>query len=166
MDLLTDTTTEKGPFMPVKPIPEGYRSVTPYLTVTGAEAAIEFYKSAFGAMEVMRMPGPPGLIAHAELKIGDSMVMLSDEMPGSDMRSPKSIGGTTCGVFLYLEDVDATFAKAIAEGAQAVMPPTDMFWGDRFGKLQDPFGHSWSMATHKEDLTPEEMEKRAQAPKA
>ena len=148
--------------MPVKPIPTGFHTATPYLVVNDAAAAIDFYKRAFGAQEIMRMNGPHGKIGHAELRIGDSVLMLSDEMPGSGMRSPKSLGGTAAGVFLYVEDVDSAFQKATSAGAKADMPPADMFWGDRFGKLTDPFGHSWSMATHKEDVAPEEMKKRMQ----
>lgn len=146
--------------MSVKPIPEGYHSVTPYLVVNNATAAIDFYKQAFGAKEVVRMQGPPGKISHAELRIGDSMIMLSDEMPGSTTRSPQSLSGTTAGIFLYVNDVDAAFKQATSAGAKVEMPLADMFWGDRYGRLMDPFGHSWSMATHKEDVAPEEMQKR------
>ena len=143
-----------------KPIPQGYRSVTPYLTLNDAGRALEFYKRAFGAQEIMRMDGPNGKIGHAEIKIGDSMIMLGDEMPGSGAQSPQSLGGTTGGVFLYVEDVDKTFNQAVAAGAKAESQPTDMFWGDRYGRLKDPFGHSWSVATHKEDVAPAEMAKR------
>ena len=138
--------------------------MTPYLAVKGAAQAIEFYKRAFGAKELERMPGPGGQgIMHAEITIGDSRVMLSDEFPGAGCTSPQSLGGTTCQLFLYVEDVDAAYQQAVAAGATANMPPADMFWGDRFGKLTDPFGHQWGMATHKEDLTPAEMNKRAEA---
>jgi PhnB protein len=147
----------------VKPIPQGYHSVTPYLVVNDGARAIEFYQRAFGAKEVMRMDGPQGKISHAELKIGDSMIMLSDEMPGSGNRSPKSLGGSPVAIFLYLEDVDKVFNQAVAAGAHADQQPTDQFWGDRYGKLTDPFGHTWSIATHKEDVAPAEMEKRAKA---
>jgi PhnB protein len=147
--------------MPVKAIPAGYHTVTPYLTVNNAAAAIDFYKRAFGATELMRMGGPQGKIGHAELKIGDSMFMLADEMPGGGNRSPQSLGGTASGIFLYLEDVDSVFEKAVSAGAKIEMPLADMFWGDRYGKLTDPFGHSWSLATHKEDVPPEDMERRA-----
>ena len=147
----------------VKPIPQGYRSVTPYLTLNDAARALDFYKRAFGAQEIMRMDGPNGKIGHAEIKIGDSMIMLSDEMPGSVSRSPQSLGGTTAGVFLYVENVDAVFNQAVSAGAQVQTPLADMFWGDRFGQLKDPFGHSWSVATHKEDVAPAEMQKRMQA---
>jgi PhnB protein len=146
---------------PVRPIPEGYHTVTPYLTVNDGVKAIEFYKNAFGAKEIMRMPGPPGKIGHAELRIGDSVIMLADELPQMGSRSPQSLGGTTVGVFLYVPNVDAAFEQAVSAGATAQMQPTDMFWGDRYGKLVDPFGHTWSMATHKEDVAPAEMEKRS-----
>ncbi len=146
----------------VKPIPQGYRSVTPYLTVNDAARALDFYKRAFGAQEVMRMGGPDGKIGHAEIKIGDSMIMLADEMPGSATRSPQSLGGTTGGVFLYVDNVDAVFNQAVSAGAQAEAQVADMFWGDRYGRLKDPFGHSWSVATHKEDVAPAEMSKRMQ----
>jgi PhnB protein len=144
----------------VAPIPKGYHSVTTYLVVDNAKRAIEFYERAFGAKEGMRMDGPGGKISHAELKIGDSMIMLSDEMPGTGARSPKSLGGTTAGIFLYLEDVDSVFKQAVSAGAKVDMQLADQFWGDRFGRLTDPFGHSWSLATHKEDVAPDEMAKR------
>ena len=146
----------------VQPIPSGYHSVTPYLVVNNAARAIEFYQRAFGAKEMMRMDGPPGKIVHAELKIGDSMIMLSDEMPGGGLRSPQSLGGTTTGVFLYVENVDNVFHQATAAGAKVEMPVSDQFWGDRYGKITDPFGHSWSLATHVEDVPREEMKKRMQ----
>ena len=145
-----------------KPIPQGFRSVTPYLTLNDCARALDFYKRAFGAQEVMRMDGPGGKIGHAEIKIGDSIIMLSDEMPGSGSRSPQSLGGTTAGVFLYVENADAIFQRAISAGAQVESQLADMFWGDRFGRLKDPFGHSWSVATHKEDVAPAEMQKRMQ----
>ncbi|PYM90814.1 MAG: glyoxalase [Candidatus Rokuibacteriota bacterium] len=149
----------------VKPIPSGYHSVTPYLTVRDAGRAIDFYKDAFGAVEKERMPGPDGKsVMHAELKIGDSIVMLSDELPGmSTCRSPQSLGGTTVSLFLYVRDVDAAFKRAANSGCKVLMELTDMFWGDRFGKLEDPFGNQWSMATHKEDVSPGELRRRAQA---
>ncbi|HTP36081.1 MAG TPA: VOC family protein [Candidatus Acidoferrales bacterium] len=147
----------------VRPIPEGYHTATPYLTVHDAAKAIDFYKRAFDAKEIMRMQGPGGKIGHAELRIGDSVIMLSDEMPGGEVRSPQSLGGSCAAVFLYVPDVDATFNKAIATGAKSNMPVADQFWGDRFGKLTDPFGHSWAIATHKEDVAPEEMKRRAEA---
>ena len=148
---------------PVKPIPEGYHTATPYLVVHDAARAIDFYKRAFDAKEIMRMEGPPGKIGHAELRIGDSAIMLSDEMPQMVTKSPQSLGGTTGGIFLYVTDVDAAYQKAVSAGSKATMPPADMFWGDRFGQLTDPFGHSWSLATHKEDVAPEEMKRRMQA---
>ena len=146
----------------VKPIPQGFRSVTPYLTLHDATRAIEFYKRAFGAREIMRMDAPGGKIGHAEIKIGDSIVMLGDEMPGAAIRSPQTLGGTTGGIMLYVENADAVFAQAVAAGAQVEEPLADMFWGDRYGKLKDPFGHSWSVATHQEDVAPAEMSKRMQ----
>ncbi len=146
--------------MPVQPIPQGYHSVTPYLVVNDAARAIDFYRRAFGAKEIMHMNGPNGKIMHAELRIGDSMLMLADEMPGTGCRSPKSLGGSSVGIFLYVENVDAVFNQAVSAGAKTEMPLNDMFWGDRYGKLTDPFGHSWSLATHKEDVAPEEMKKR------
>jgi PhnB protein len=148
----------------VKPIPEGYRTVTPYLTVRNAADAIEFYKRAFGAEELTRLPGPDGKgVMHAEIKIGDSIVMLSDEFPQGDTRAPQSLAGTTGSLILYVPDVDAAFQRAENAGGRATMPPANMFWGDRFGKLTDPFGHVWGLATHMEDVTPDEMKKRAQA---
>jgi len=147
----------------VSPIPQGYHTTTPYLSVNDGPRAIEFYKKAFGAQEIMRMEAGPGKIGHAELKIGDSVIMLADEMPmPGSLKSPKSLGGTTAGIFLYVTDVDTAFQKAVEAGAKVEMPLADQFWGDRYGKLSDPFGHSWSMATHKEDVAPEEMKKRAQ----
>lgn len=149
--------------MAAKPIPEGYHTVTPFLSLDDAAAAIEFYKRAFGAKERLRMPGPDGKIAHAEIEIGDSPIMLSDMFEGQSLgKTPKEAGGTTVGLFLYLEDVDEVFQQAIDAGATVTMPLEDMFWGDRFGRVTDPFGHDWQLATHKEDLTPEEMEKRSQ----
>jgi PhnB protein len=145
-----------------KSIPQGYRSVTPYLTLNDTARALDFYKRAFAAHEVVRMDGPDGKIGHAEIKIGDSIVMLGDEMPGSGARSPQSLGGTTAGIFLYVDDVDTFFKQAVAAGAQVEAQPADMFWGDRYGKLKDPFGHSWAIATHKEDVAPAEMSKRMQ----
>jgi len=147
--------------MSVRPVPEGYHTVTPYLVVNGAAEAIDFYKHAFGAQEIMRMPGPPGKIAHAELRIGDSVLMVSDEMPGS-LKSPQSLGGSPVGIFLYVADVDAVFRSAVEAGAKSEMEPANMFWGDRYGKLADPFGHAWSLATHVEDVSPEEMGRRMQ----
>ena len=147
-----------------KAIPEGYHTITPHLSVRGAARAIEFYKRAFGAKEQMRMPGPDGKsVMHAELKIGDSIVFLNDEVPGMGCRSPQSLGGTSGALHLYVEDVDGAFNRAVAAGAQVRMPVSDMFWGDRYGKIIDPFGHEWGIGTHKEDLTPEEIRKRGEA---
>jgi PhnB protein len=144
------------------PIPAGYHSATPYLTLNDCASAIDFYKKAFGAQEIMRMEASPGKIGHAEIKIGDSILMLADEMPGAGNRSPKSLGGTSSGVFLYVTDVDSSYKRAVDAGAKSDMPPADMFWGDRFGKLTDPYGHSWMIATHQEDVAPAEMQKRMQ----
>jgi len=147
--------------MPVKPIPDGYHTVTPYLYIKDATRAIDFYKKAFGAVEIMRMPGPEGKgIGHAELKIGDSFIYMADEWPGTSLSSPEKLGGTTVSIHLYVKDADALFKQAVAAGAKVEMPLTDMFWGDRFGKVMDPFGHSWSIATHKEDVPPDEMARR------
>jgi PhnB protein len=147
--------------MAAKPIPEGYHSLTPYLSLDDAGKAIEFYKRAFGAEERVRMPAPDGRIAHAELQIGDSILMLSDMFEQSVGKTPKELGGTTMGLFLYVEDVDEVFKQAIDAGATAKQEPEDQFWGDRFGRVTDPFGHDWQIATHKEDLTPEQMQERA-----
>jgi len=145
-------------------IPERCHSITPYLMVKDAARAIEFYRRAFGAEEVSRMAGPGGKgVMHAEIRIGDSLVMLSDEFPGAGCTSPQSLGGTTCQMFLYVPDVDSVYQQAISAGATSNMPVSDMFWGDRYGKLSDPFGHQWGLATHKEDVSPQEMKKRADA---
>jgi PhnB protein len=146
--------------MPAKPIPEGYHTLSPSLTIDGAAEAIEFYKRAFGATERMRMAMPDGKIGHAELEIGDSVIMLNDTLPQSAVKSPKQLGGTTVGVFLYVEDVDSVVQDAIDAGATVTMPVADQFWGDRFGTVSDPFGHHWAIATHKEDLTPEQIAER------
>ena len=147
----------------VKPIPEGFHSVTPYLVVSDAARAIEFYKRAFGAQEVMRMNTPQGKVFHAEIKIGDSMVMLGEPPPHGDLRSPETLHGSTVSMMLYLEDVDATFEQAVSAGAKAAQALTDMFWGDRHGRVVDPFGHSWSLSQHVEDVSPEEMARRSEA---
>ncbi len=145
------------------PIPQGFRTVTPHITVKGAGKAIEFYKKAFGAEEVMCMKTPDGNgIMHAEIKIGDSRIMLNDEWPGPGPKAPTSLNGTSAVVHLYVNDADAAFKKAVAAGATPAMPPQDMFWGDRYGCVVDPFGHQWSIATHTKDLTPEQIEKNAQ----
>ena len=149
--------------MAAKAIPDGYHTITPYLVCQGAADAIAFYTAAFGATETVRMPGPGGNVMHAELRIGSSMLMLSDENPERGALSPQTVGGSPVSIFIYTEDVDAVFARAVEAGAKGVAPPTDMFWGDRFAQLVDPFGHSWAIATHKEDVSGEEMEKRMQA---
>ncbi len=149
--------------MGVNAIPEGYYSLTPYLVIKGAADAIEFYKKAFGAVETLRMPGPGGRIMHAEVTIGNSTLMLSDENPERGYLSPTTRGGHTSSVMFYTDDVDTVFKQAVAAGAKADMPPVDMFWGDRMGNITDPFGHSWAIATHKEDVSPAEMEKRMAA---
>jgi PhnB protein len=149
--------------MAVKPIPEGYNTISPYLAVDDAEKAIEYYKKAFGAEETVRMNGPDGRIGHAELKIGDSHVMLSDPFPQSSTTPPTELGGTSGSIFMYVEDVDAVVQKAVAAGATVTMEVEDQFWGDRFGSITDPFGHAWSIATHVDDLSPEEIEERGKA---
>jgi PhnB protein len=147
--------------MATKPIPEGYNTVTPYLSVDDAAQAIEYYKQAFGAKERGRMDAPDGKIAHAELEIGDSLVMLSDPFPHASAKPPKEVGGTTASVFMYVEDVDATVKQAVDAGGTITMEVADQFWGDRMGSFTDPFGHSWSIATHVEDVPQEEMAERA-----
>ncbi len=146
---------------PVKPIPDGYPRVSPYLCVNGGTAALEFYKSVFGATERMRMPAPDGRIGHAELQFGDSVIMLADEYPEMDIRSPRAIGGTPVTISVYVEDVDAVFNRAVAAGAKSVRAVETQFYGDRSGQFEDPFGHRWSVATHVEDVAPDEMERRA-----
>ena len=146
----------------VKPIPDGYHTMTPYFVVPKAAEAIDFYAKAFGAEELYRMEGPGGSVMHAEIRIGDSVMMLSDENPEQGAIAPSTLGGSPVHILLYVEDVDAGYRRAVDAGAKEVMPPTDMFWGDRFGKFTDPFGHNWSMATHTENVAPEEMNKRAQ----
>ena len=149
--------------MTVKPIPEGYRTATPYLAVDDAAAAIEYYKQAFGAKERGRMDAPGGKIGHAELEIGDSLIMLSDALPGFATRSPRDLGGTSASVFLYVEDVDAVVKRAIDAGGEVATEVADQFWGDRFGAVRDPYGQVWGIATHVEDVPPEEMAERAKA---
>lgn len=141
----------------VRPIPEGYRTVTPHLVCEHAAEAIEFYKKAFSAVEIARMPGPDGKIMHAELRIGDSPIMLAQDYPEFGSRGPLALQGTSVVIHLYVEDADAVFAQAVSAGGEPVMPLSDMFWGDRYGQVQDPFGHRWSIATHKQDLTPEQI---------
>jgi PhnB protein len=147
--------------MAARPIPQGYHSVSPALRIDGAAEAIDFYTRAFGAKERYRMPGPDGSIAHAEIQIGDSVVMLSDPFPNATVKPPTELGGTSVGIFLYVEDVDAVFQQAVDAGATVTMPLEDMFWGDRFGSVLDPYGHLWSLATHVEDVPPEERQERA-----
>lgn len=147
----------------VKPIPEGYHSVTPYLVVDGAADAIEFYKKIFGAIETVRMPGPDGRIGHAEVTIGDSHVMLADENPEMGYKGPKAFGGSAISLLVYLPDVDKTVDRAVAAGAKLKRPVEDQFYGDRMGTIEDPFGHVWNVATHIEDVSPEEMKKRMEA---
>jgi PhnB protein len=147
--------------MAVEPVPKGYSTITPYLSLDDASGAIEFYKQAFGATEGVRMPTPDGKVGHAELKIGDSMVMLSDMFPQSEGKTPKDAGGTTVSLFMYVEDVDASFKRAVDAGATSSQEPEDQFWGDRYASVVDPYGHRWLMATHVEDIPPEEMEERA-----
>jgi len=144
----------------VRAIPEGYHNVIPYLTCRNTAQAIEFYKSAFGATEVMRMAGPDGKIGHAELKIGDSHIFLSDEIPGMNAAPTPGVKNA-CGVFLYLENVDDAFKRAVAKGAKVEMPLENQFWGDRYGKITDPFGHNWGLSQHVEDVAPAEMERRS-----
>jgi PhnB protein len=149
----------------VKPVPDGYHTVTPYLIVNGAARALDFYRKAFGAKEQMRMPGPDGKVMHAEIQIGDSKVMLADEFPQMGARSPQSIGGTPVGICLYVARVDAVYEQAVAAGASVERPLQDQFYGDRSATLIDPFGHKWTIATHIEDVSPSEMEKRMAAMK-
>jgi PhnB protein len=145
----------------VKPVPNGYHNVTPYLIVDGAAKAIDFYKKVFGATEKMRMPSPGGKVGHAELTLGDSMIMLADEHPEMGARAPHAYGGSAVSLMLYVPDVDATVATAIAGGAKVVRKVENQFYGDRMGTIDDPFGHRWYVATHVEDVPPEEMAKRA-----
>jgi PhnB protein len=145
----------------VQPIPAGYHSVTPYLSIRGAAESIEFYKKAFGAKEIMRMPGPGGSIGHAEVRIGDSRIMLADEFAAMDFLSPKARGGTTVTIHVYMKDVDVAVARASAAGAKVVRPVQDQFYGDRTGSIEDPFGHIWHIATHKEDVSMPELKRRA-----
>jgi PhnB protein len=145
----------------VKPIPEGYHNVTPYLIVDGASGAIEFYRKAFGATELMRMAAPGGKVGHAEIRIGDSRIMLADEYPDMGARGPKAFGGSPVNLHLYVEDVDAVARQAVAAGAKEVRPVKDQFYGDRSGTFEDPYGHLWHVATHKEDVPEAELKRRA-----
>jgi PhnB protein len=145
----------------VKPIPEGYPPLTPYLCVAGASDAIAFYRQVLGATERMRMPAPDGKVGHAELLIGDALIMLADEFPDMDFHSPKTVGGTPVTIYVYVEDVDDVFARALAAGATSLRPVENQFYGDRSGQFEDPFGHRWSVATHVEDVAPDELAARA-----
>jgi PhnB protein len=145
----------------VKPIPEGYPQVTPYLCVDGADQAIEFYSTVLGARERMRMGAPGGKVGHAELQIGDGLVMLADEFPEMGVRSPRSVGGTPVTISVYVDDVDAVVERAVQAGAKSLRPIENQFYGDRTGQFEDPFGHRWSVATHVEDVPPDEMQRRA-----
>jgi PhnB protein len=147
----------------VKPIPEGYHNITPYLVIKGAAAAIDFYKQAFGATEIMRMPQPDGRVGHAELKFGDSVVMLADEYPEMQVVGPKTLGNTSVGLLLYLDDVDKAVERAVSLGAIIKKPIADQFYGDRTGTIEDPFGHKWTLAVHIEDVSQEEMQRRMEA---
>jgi len=149
--------------MSVKPIPEGYHSVTPYLIIRGATEAIEFYKKAFGATELFRFPAPEGKIGHAEIKIGDSPIMLADEYPDMGYKGPQTLNGSPVSIMIYVDDVDTTFKQAVGAGATVKEAVTDKFYGDRMGTVVDPFGHVWHVATHKEDVSIEEMQQRAKA---
>jgi PhnB protein len=147
----------------VKPIPDGYHTIIPYLSIKGAAAAIEFYKKAFGATESMRLAQPDGRIGHAELQLGDSRVMLADEFPDMDFRSPLSMGGSPVHIHLYVDDVDAVVSRAVGAGAKVIRPVQNQFYGDRTGTVADPYGHIWHVATHTEDISPDEIRKRAAA---
>ncbi len=146
--------------MSVSPIPAGYHTATPYLIIKGAAEAIEFYKQAFGAEEVLRMEQPNGKLGHAEIKIGDSHIMMADEVPEMGFRGPETLGGSPVGILLYVKDVDSMFAQALAAGGKELKPLADQFYGDRSGTLTDPFGHVWTIATHVEDVPPEELNRR------
>jgi uncharacterized glyoxalase superfamily protein PhnB len=146
----------------VHPIPEGFHTVTPHLVCAGAAEALEFYKQAFGAVEIGRMPMPDGKLAHAEMRIGDSRIMLADAFPDYGSKGPLTLKGTPVFIHLYVNDADAAWEQAVAAGAKPVMPLSDMFWGDRYGQVEDPFGHRWSIATHKRDVSPEQMQEDMQ----
>ncbi|PYN81755.1 MAG: glyoxalase [Candidatus Rokuibacteriota bacterium] len=144
----------------VKPVPQGYRTATPYLIIDGAAKALDFYKRIFGAVEKMRMPSPGGKVGHAEITIGDSIIMLADEHPEIGARSPRAFGGSGVGIMLYVDDVDVTVKNAVAEGAKLVQKVEDKFYGDRTGTIEDPWGHTWHVGTHKEDVSEDEMKRR------
>lgn len=146
----------------VKPIPDGYPQVTPYLIVDGASDAIDFYTKVLGAQERMRMPAPDDKVGHAELQLGQGLIMLADEFPERDIRGPRSVGGSPVLISVYVEDVDAMFERAVAAGAKELSAPKDEFYGDRSASFEDPFGHRWSIATHVEDVSPEEMQRRSE----
>jgi PhnB protein len=160
---MRSNSDSKEKIMTAKPVPDGYHTATPYLIVNNAAGAIEFYKKAFGATETMRIVSPPGKVGHAEIRIGDSVIMLADEFPDMGARSPQSIGGSPASILLYVEDVDATFKRAVAAGAKVQRAIEDKFYGDRSGSVDDPFGYTWHIATRKEDLSAEEVQKRARA---
>jgi PhnB protein len=149
--------------MPVPPVPDGYHTVTPYLIVDGAVQAIEYYRKAFGASELLRIADPQGRIGHAEIRIGDSVIMLADEHPEMGYRGPRALGGSAVSILLYLADVDAVFERAISAGGKPLRPVADQFYGDRTGTLEDPFGHVWTLGTHIEDVSAEEMKRRMAA---
>jgi PhnB protein len=159
----TDEATTVVPKTDVKPVPDNYPQVVPYLCVDGASAAVEFYRNVFGATERMRMAEPDGRLGHAELEIGTAVIMLSDEFPDLGIRAPKTIGGTPVTMSLYVEDVDDVFTRAVDAGATALRPVENQFYGDRTGQFEDPFGHRWSVATHIEDVSPQEVARRAAA---
>ena len=149
--------------MAIKAIPDGYHSATPYLIVKGAAEAIAFYKQAFGATELFRMANPDGKVGHAEIRIGDSVIMLADDQPAATCHGPRSLGGSTVGLLIYLENVGTVFTRALDAGAKSLRPLANQFYGDRSGTLEDPFGHVWTVATHIEDVPPEELQRRAEA---
>ncbi len=157
--MTTTTKEESRTNPPVRPIPQGFHTVTPHLICAGAADAIEFYQKAFGAVELSRVPGSNGKLMHASIRIGDSVIMLNDEMPEWNTFGPKSLKASPVTIHLYVEDADAVFEQAVRAGAKVTMPLDDMFWGDRYGKVEDPFGHQWSIGTHAKDMTEEEMQK-------
>jgi PhnB protein len=148
-----------------KAIPDGYHSATPYLMVKGAAQALDYYQRAFGAVELFRIAGEQGMVGHAEIRIGDSVIMLADENPGAVCRGPRSLGGSSVGLMIYVDDVDSVFARAVAAGGRSLRPLANQFYGDRSGTLEDPFGHIWTVATHVEDVPPDELERRIAAMK-